>query len=108
VYRSKTTIAFVWQATTLPSMPTDKPARLSTLLHVFKRPFVKAGMVATLLVFMGYSTFFTYLRPFLETVTGVNPNMLSTILLGFGIANLIGTSLARYLLEWNLYRRLLF
>lgn len=98
--------AFIWQAIALPSMPTEKPAKLSTLLHVLKRPYIKAGMLATMFVFVGYATFFTYLRPFLETVTGVNANTLSAILLGFGIANLVGTTLARYLLEWNIYRSL--
>jgi predicted MFS family arabinose efflux permease len=99
-------LAFIWQAVSLPSMPTQKPAKLKTLLDVLKRPYIKAGMLATIFVFMGYATFFTYLRPFLETVTGVNSNSLSTILLGFGIANLVGTTLARYLLEWNIYRSL--
>lgn len=99
-------VALIWQALTLPSMPTDRPTKLSTHLQVLKRPNIKAGMLATLFVFIGYATFFTYLRPFLETVTGVNENTLSTILLGFGIANLIGSALSRYLLEWNIYRSL--
>lgn len=99
-------LAVVLQGLTLPSMPTEKPAKLSTLLLVLKRPYIKAGMLATMFVFIGYATFFTYLRPFLETVTGVNTNTLSTILLGFGIANMAGTTLARYLLEWNMFRSL--
>jgi len=99
-------IALIWQTVSLPSMPVDRPAKFSTLIKVLKRPNVKSGMFAVLLLYIGYSTFFTYLRPFLETVTGVNVNMLSTILLGFGIANLLGSILARYLLEWNLYKSL--
>jgi predicted MFS family arabinose efflux permease len=99
-------LALIWQALSLPSMPTQRPAKLKTLLYVLKRPYIKAGMLATMFVFIGYATFFTYLRPFLETVTGVDPNSLSTILLGFGMANLVGTTLARYLLEWNIYRSL--
>jgi predicted MFS family arabinose efflux permease len=99
-------VAFIWQAVTLPSIPTGKPARLSTLLKVLKRPGIKSGMFATLVVFVSYATFFTYLRPFLESETQVDANTLSIILLGFGLANLVGTSLARYLLEWNLHRSL--
>ncbi|MBB6130830.1 MFS transporter [Mucilaginibacter lappiensis] len=99
-------IAFIAQAVSLPSMPTGKAAKLGDLLKVLKRPYIKAGMWATMFVFIGYATFFTYLRPFLEVVSGVNANTLSTILLGFGIANLMGTSLARYLLEWNIFRSL--
>lgn len=95
-------LAFVWQALTLPAMAPDQPAGLGTMLRLFKRPHVTPGMLATLFVFMGYATFFTYLRPFLETVTGVNVNTLTTILLGFGLANLAGTVLARHLLERKL------
>lgn len=100
------TLALIWQAATLPSMPPDKPAGISALIKVLKRPNLKTGMLATFFVFVGYATFFTYLRPFLETITGVNSDTLSTILLGFGLANLAGTTLARYLLAWDLYRSL--
>jgi predicted MFS family arabinose efflux permease len=99
-------LAFGWQALTLPSMAPEQPAGLRTLLRVLKRPHVAPGMLATLFVFMGYATFFTYLRPFLETVTGVNVNTPSTILLGFGLANLVGTVLARHLLARSLARTL--
>ncbi|MGI4733699.1 MAG: MFS transporter [Janthinobacterium lividum] len=95
-------LALGWQALTLPTMAPDQPAGLRTLLHLLKRPRVAPGMLATLFVFMGYATFFTYLRPFLETVTGVSVNTLSTILLGFGLANLMGTVLARHLLARHL------
>jgi predicted MFS family arabinose efflux permease len=88
-------------------MAPEQPAGLRTLLRVLKRPHVAPGMLATLFVFMGYATFFTYLRPFLETVTGVNVNTLSTILLGFGLANLVGTELARHLLTRHLARTLM-
>lgn len=99
-------IAFIWQLATLPSMPTDKARKISDLFRVLKRPNIKAGMLATMFAFIAYATFFTYLRPFLETVTRVNENTLSTILLGFGIANLLGSTFSRYLLEWNLLRSL--
>jgi predicted MFS family arabinose efflux permease len=99
-------LALIWQLATLPPMATEKPASLGTLLLVLKRPNVKKGLLATMFVFMGYATFFTYLRPFLETVSGVSVNALSTILLTFGLANLAGTTLARHLLERNLKRTL--
>ena len=95
-------IALVWQGATLPSMRSTGAATLGTLFRVLGRPRVKQGMLATLLVFMGYATFFTYLRPFLEQKTGVNANTLTTILLAFGLANLAGTTLARHALERSL------
>jgi predicted MFS family arabinose efflux permease len=41
--------------------------------------------------FMGQFALFTYLRPFLETVTQVDVTMLSLILLVIGVAGFIGT-----------------
>lgn len=94
--------ALIWQWFTLPRMPSNGSARMGTLLEVMKRPAMRTGMAAVILVFTGHFAFFTYLRPFLETVTGVGVNGLSAMLLGFGIANFIGTSLAGFLLERNL------
>jgi predicted MFS family arabinose efflux permease len=99
-------LSFVWQIATLPSMKNEKAASFKTLLLILERPKIKIGMLATMFAFMGYATFFTYLRPFLETVTVVNVNMLSTILLVFGIANLIGTTMAGFFLQRNLKRTL--
>ncbi|MET0255339.1 MAG: MFS transporter [Luteibacter sp.] len=99
--------AFVWQWFTLPRMASTGSARMGTLLEVMKRPAMRAGMLAVILVRTGHFAFFTYLRPFLETVTGVGVNGLSGMLLGFGVANFIGTSVAGFLLERNLRLALL-
>ena len=95
-------IAFVSQILTLPSMPPSGTTRLRTLIDVLRRPTVGLGMFATILVFTGHFAFFTYLRPFLEQVAGVGVNGLSAILLGYGIANFVGTSLAGRVLEHRL------
>ena len=38
---------------------------------MLKRPGVGFAMLAILLVFTGHFSFFTYIRPFLETVSGI-------------------------------------
>ncbi|TWI00580.1 DHA1 family purine ribonucleoside efflux pump-like MFS transporter [Flavobacterium tiangeerense] len=95
-------IALIWQAVSLPSMRTEKPVKLNTLFHVLQRYKIKEGLLATMLIFIGYATFFTYLRPFLEQITGVNQSSLTAILFGFGISNFFGTTLARIVLEKSL------
>jgi predicted MFS family arabinose efflux permease len=60
------------------------------------------GMLATILIFSGHFAFFTYLRPFLETVAQASVEGVSLILLGFGVANFIGTSIAGHLLSRSL------
>jgi len=100
-------LAFFWQLVVLPKMAPTGTARMGTLVDVMKRPVMRAGMLSVLLVFTGHFAFFTYLRPFLEVVTGVGVNGLSVILLGFGVANFIGTSLAGFVLERSLRMTLL-
>ena len=64
------------------------------------------GMAACGAFFMGQFALFTYLRPFLETVTRVDATTLSLILLFIGLAGLSGTLLIGALLEKDLYRTL--
>lgn len=94
------TLAF--QAFTLPKMMPGRPTPLSTLVTVLKRPGIGAGIVAVVLVFSGHFAFFTYVRPFLETVSGMGINGLSSTLLAFGVANFVGTLAAGILLERSL------
>ncbi len=95
-------LALVWQAVVLPSMMPSGQARLGTLLGLLKRPQVRVGMAGVVLGFAGHFAFFTYLRPFLETVSHVSVGGLSGILLAFGAASLFGTSLAGPLLARHL------
>jgi predicted MFS family arabinose efflux permease len=53
--------------------------------------------------FMGQFAVFTYLRPFLETVTRVDVSTLSVLLLIVGGAGLLGTYLIGFLLKTRLY-----
>lgn len=92
-------LALVVQFATLPRMAPHGLTRLRTLLEVLMRPQMGLGMMAILLVFTGHFAFFTYIRPFLETVTGVKASEMSAILLGFGAANFLGTFLGGMLLE---------
>ena len=95
-------LALAVQFATLPRMAPHGLTRLRTLLDVLLRPQVGLGMVAIIMVFTGHFAFFTYIRPFLETVTGVGVNGIATILLGFGVANFFGTILGGFLLERNM------
>ena len=84
-------LALVWQFVALPSMPPRGRTRLATMLHLLQHPQVRLGMLGVLLLFGGHFAFFTYLRPFLEVVAHVGVRGLSWILLGSGIASVIGS-----------------
>jgi predicted MFS family arabinose efflux permease len=67
---------------------------------------VALGMVAVSVFFMGQFMLFTYLRPFLEVVTGVSVATLSLMLLGLGLAGFIGNFVIERFLGTGLYRTL--
>lgn len=90
------------QFVALPRMAPNAQTRLKTLIEVLRRPMVGLGMLAAAMIFAGHFAFFTYIRPFLETITRVDVNGMSSILLGFGLANFLGTFLAGVMLERNM------
>ncbi|CAM3725487.1 Purine ribonucleoside efflux pump NepI [Pseudomonas reidholzensis] len=91
------TLAF--QSFTLPRLAPRRPARLRTVLEVLLRPGIAMGMFGCVLVHSGHFAMFTYVRPFLEGTIGIGAQGLSLMLLGFGVANFVGTLLAGRLLE---------
>lgn len=95
-------VTLVAQFATLPNLAPSGLTRLRTLVDVLMRPGIGLGMLAAMLVFTGHFAFFTYIRPFLETVIGAGISAVSAILLGFGIANFLGTLLAGPMLERSL------
>ena len=92
-------VTLAFQSFTLPRLAPRRPARLRTVLEVLQRPGIAMGMFGCVLVHSGHFAMFTYVRPFLEGTTGIGSQGLSLMLLGFGVANFVGTLLAGRLLE---------
>ncbi|AVR99375.1 MFS transporter [Pseudoduganella armeniaca] len=99
-------IALAWKVASLPSMPALRQRQGASPFALLRRPAVSLGMVACALLFMGQFTLFTYLRPFLETVTHAGPTLLSLLLLTVGIAGFVGTALIGALLKEGMYATL--
>ena len=100
-------IALVWQWISLPAMNAQerKPGS-ANVFTVLKSRSIAVGMAACGLFFMGQFALFTFLRPFLESVTHVGVATLSLILLVIGVSGLIGTVLIGYVLKRGLYSTL--
>ena len=92
-----------WLSASLPAMPHARASGGGTVFRVVRRRQVPAGMMAVTLFFLGQFALFTYLRPFLETVTRVNVSTLSLLLLVTGVAGLAGTWLIGLFLRTRLY-----
>ncbi|VFR88935.1 Putative transcriptional regulator [plant metagenome] len=100
-------IALVWQWFSLPAMtPTGRTRGSGNVFKVLGSRPVALGMAACGAFFMGQFALFTYVRPFLETVTQVDVSTLSLILLVIGVAGFVGTALIGAVLRRGLYRAL--
>ena len=100
-------VACVWLLLSLPPMKSQSGSGTGNVFKLMKRTPVALGMVAVSVFFMGQFMLFTYLRPFLETVTHVSVSMLSLMLLVLGIAGLAGTFLIEAFLKNGLHRTLI-
>lgn len=96
-------MALVWQWVSLPSLPPQRNEKSSNVFRMLARSRVAIGMASIMLLFMGQFALFTYLRPFLETVTGVSISTLSLLLLLMGLSGVIGTYLISHLLQNRLF-----
>ncbi len=100
-------IALVWQWFSLPSMRVEPGRAAGPVWRLFSRPLVRYGMLGAGLFFMGQFVLFTYLRPFLEIVTGVDVATLSSLLLVIGLSGFAGTVVIGAVLKTGLYRVLI-
>ncbi|MCX2524058.1 MFS transporter [Larsenimonas rhizosphaerae] len=99
-------LTLIAQLITLPRMAPNHAAGAGTMLKVLKRPGVGIGMLAVAMVFTAHFAGFTYLRAFLENNAGFHITGISTLLLAFGVANLIATLVGGRLLEHHMPRML--
>src|SRR6478672_13791509 len=88
-------LALAWQWISLPSMKagTRATGTVFGIFAAFKSRTVAWGMAACGSFFMGQFVLFTYIRPFLETVTRVDVATISLVLLVIGVAGFAGTML---------------
>jgi predicted MFS family arabinose efflux permease len=96
-------LALVWQWISLPSLPPNRREGSTNVFRLLARPQVAIGMASVMLLFMGQFALFTYLRPFLETVTTVSISTLSLLLLLMGLAGVVGTWWVSHLLQTRLF-----
>ncbi|WP_196258116.1 MFS transporter [Pelagibacterium limicola] len=95
-------VTFLVQLAVLPSLPPRGKVNLGTLVRLLARPGIGLAMIAVLLVFTGHMSMFTYVRPYLEDVTGAGVAAIAAALLAFGIANFVGNYLGGFLVARSL------
>jgi len=95
-------INLIWHVVALPSLPAHGKPDFRAMFELLKRRYFLRGLAACMLSWGSAFTMFTYLRPFLEKVTGVDVTTLSVLLLLLGCAGFIGTWVASRFLKGSI------
>ncbi|HHS2562184.1 TPA: MFS transporter [Yersinia enterocolitica] len=95
-------LTLLFQLFTLPGMAPRKMMITASVMDLLRRPGIAMGMTGCVIAHTGQYALFTYIRPALENIAQLDVDRLSLILLGFGVANFIGTLLAGWLMERSL------
>jgi len=85
------TVAFVADAVLLPRAAAEELTPIRARLQMLTKPRLLAALVVATLGFGGQILAYSYISPFLETITKTPPSELSLLLLVFGVAAAIGT-----------------
>lgn len=78
-------------AVTLPPMPVREPANLRAMRELLGDRLVRTGLIAVAAVVVGHFAAYTYVRPVLERLGGVEAGLVGTLLLAYGLAGVAGT-----------------
>ena len=102
--------ALVFVATILfiPSMPIKEKVSYGAQLSVLKKTEMWHSIIAVTLINGAMFGFFSYMSDYLKTVTEVSYNVISAVLLVYGLANIVGNVLAGKLLSINARRSMPF
>ncbi|MFC9774025.1 MFS transporter [Paenibacillus chitinolyticus] len=93
---------------TIPKTEGDAPVPLRKQMALLKQPRILLALSVSFFWLGGYSIAYTYISPYLLTITGMNEKMLSAALLAFGIASLAGSKFGGYSADkWGVYRTLM-
>ncbi|GAA1590665.1 MFS transporter [Kribbella sancticallisti] len=75
----------------LPPLPAAPPARLAAVL---RHRQVRRGLLLVALLVTAHFASYTYIRPVLEELAGAGPTLISTLLLAYGVAGVLGNFVA--------------
>lgn len=87
-------LVFVATIIFVPSMPVKEKLSYGTQLNVLKKKIMWYSILSATLINGALFGFFSYMSDYLKTVTNVSYNVISTMLLVYGLANIVGNVIA--------------
>jgi predicted MFS family arabinose efflux permease len=78
------------QVLSLPSLPPQAKPNLRTLLELLRRPSIRLVLATILISISGHFAGFTYVRPYLEQIPALSIEVISLVLLAYGVGGFFG------------------
>ncbi|MCS7463036.1 MFS transporter [Paenibacillus doosanensis] len=101
-------LAMAAVALTIPKSGGEEPVPIGKQLALLKEPRIAVALLITFFWIAGYAIAYTYISPFLLTVTGMSEQGVSIGLFAFGIASLLGSKFGGYSTDrWGVSRTLI-
>ncbi len=92
-------VALTVQLLTMPKLPPVATPSFRTLGELLKRPSLRLGLIALLIVISGHFAGFTYVRPFLEKVPALGIEAIALVLLAYGVGGFFGNLVGGLVVE---------
>ncbi|MEK3776151.1 MFS transporter [Paenibacillus sp. FSL K6-4396] len=89
-------LAMLVIAAAIPPSKAEAPVPLKKQLSLLKQPRIVLALLVTFFWLGGYSIAYTYISPYLVSVSGMSEALLSSALLAFGIASLMGSKVGGF------------
>ncbi|MFF2993421.1 MFS transporter [Streptomyces sp. NPDC057950] len=83
-------LALAALALRLPSLPPTGAVRMATLTSSLRVPAARIALLATALIFLGHFAAYTYITPYLGDRAHFGSSAVTLVLLGYGVAGLVG------------------
>jgi predicted MFS family arabinose efflux permease len=94
-------VAIATEMILLPSVKAISRTRVRQLAEVLKLPLTRAGLIVTLIVFVGQFAASTYVTPFLADRGHIDTGTISILLVSYGAAGILGTVVGGILIARN-------
>lgn len=92
-------VALTVQMLTMPKLPPVAASSFRTLFELLRRPALRVGLTALLLVISGHFAGFTYVRPYLEQIPALQIEAISLVLLAYGVGGFFGNLAGGFVAE---------
>ncbi|MDE2420185.1 MAG: MFS transporter [Gammaproteobacteria bacterium] len=95
-------VVLVGQLLMLPALPATTAVKMRDLPVLFQHKYARIGLLGIVLLVLAHFSTYTYVTPFLKHNAGFDGNLISTLLLVYGVAGVVGNVIAGWATSRNI------